>query len=486
MNDKKENIDRYFSERLEGFEQIPPEASWDRIAQKLGHNRKKSFAFLFFRIAAGMALLVSTGIGYYLLTKPAGQPKLGISARNVHTIVSDTIENEIILPKSSVTSAKINAGKESQVTYKSEPTRKEFSNDPAVPDMIVYSPLQQHNVKETVAALPKISSENQALTSLSALSSHQLLYVNFPTGLTPYRLKPSGEINTPESSTLLLTETIEDYPEEKTSDRWALGSEVAPMYSYRTISSDNLQSDMIDNLNESEKGLLAYSGGIRVAFSTGKRLSVQSGVYYSRYGQEKNQVKTIATSYAQDPAGNTISQKYISVTNSTGVITNSISENAGYYFVQSGNRPVENNLSLMNGITGNDKYYPTAAVSEESDITLTQYFDYFEVPLVLKYKLFDRKIDFNLSGGLITNFLVGNKVNIMQDGEFKEFGETTNINRINYQGSFGVGIEYPVISGFSFTIEPRFRYYINQIDQSSQINVHPFSFGFFAGFNYSF
>jgi hypothetical protein len=130
--------------------------------------------------------------------------------------------------------------------------------------------------------------------------------------------------------------------------------------------------------------------------------------------------------------------------------------------------------------------YTNLILAEESNITATQHFDYLEVPLTVKYKIIDRKFDFSLSGGLVTNFLVGNVVTLEQNGEKTRFGKTNDITQINYLGSVGLGFEYPLVSGFTLSIEPRFRYYLNPIDKSSQINVHPYSFGFFAGISYIF
>jgi hypothetical protein len=119
-------------------------------------------------------------------------------------------------------------------------------------------------------------------------------------------------------------------------------------------------------------------------------------------------------------------------------------------------------------------------------ISVRQYFDYLEIPLILKYKLIDRKMDFSFSGGMVTNFLFGNSY-LIEDGQSERIGETTEINEINYIGSVGLGIEYPIVTNFAITIEPRFRYYLNAFDEASNIDVHPFSFGFLqestTGFN---
>lgn len=272
----------------------------------------------------------------------------------------------------------------------------------------------------------------------------------------------------------------------KKPDRWTIGSELAPLYSYRTISSDELQSVTMDELNDKENGLLAYSGGIRVAFSTGKRLSVQSGVYYSRYGQQTNNIETVAVNYFSTLQGKLENKTYVSVSNSTGVITKTSGSTDKINLVANGNiegAKYNTRYDALNAVSG---FNPAGSNTDEADITMTQYFDYLEVPLVVRYKIIDRKMDFNITGGVITNFLFSNRVNFTSNGDTEFFGETSDINTINYQGSVGMGIEYPVTKGFSFTMEPRFRYYINPIDKTAEINVHPYSFGFYAGFNYLF
>jgi hypothetical protein len=292
-------------------------------------------------------------------------------------------------------------------------------------------------------------------------------------------------MTTEEAMAMLLPET--DTPvitDDSKHDHWILGGEIAPLYSYRTLASDYLDPDMINSLNKSESALLAYAGGIRVAFSASRRLSVQSGVYYSRYGQKKNNVEIYSYNKTEYTNGETARGSYLSISNSTGVIYSDQPDNAGYDKVISNSMGTADNNSYFTSLSGFN--YTNLSLAEESNITATQYFDYLEVPLTVKYKIIDRKFDFSLSGGLVTNFLVGNVVNLEQNGEKTRFGKTNDITQINYSGSFGLGFEYPLLSGFAFSIEPRFRYYLNPINKSSQINVHPYSFGFFAGISYNF
>ena len=490
MDNRMENIDRFFRERLVNFEQVPPDANWEKISQRLGHKPRKRSALLILRIAAGMALLLSTGIGVIVLTKPDTKPGTSAISENQHN-VNNSIPRET--NPASVQPAtpghKNNTHNSNRLTPgEQNPSGNNFATGTSgEPEKIMAEASSEDYFRADHAQ--HVENEPSGVKPMIALS-----------GINPGQLPqkdPGTEVifNRARLSTQAVAITLPDAYAEvyiaedvvaKKADRWTIGSEVAPLYSYRTISSDELQSVTMDELNDKETGLLAYSGGIRVAFSTGKRLSVQSGVYYSRYGQQTNNIETVAVNYVSSLKGELESNTFVSVSNSTGVISKTNRGADKISMVAPGNYDGASNNNRYDAIPEISGVNPAGPNTGESDITLTQYFDYLEVPLVVRYKIIDRKMDFNLSGGVITNFLFSNRVNITQNGDTELFGETSDINHINYQGSVGMGIEYPVTKGFSFTVEPRFRYYINPIDKTAEINVHPYSFGFYAGFNYLF
>ena len=220
---------------------------------------------------------------------------------------------------------------------------------------------------------------------------------------------------TPETTAQLIPEYEEpDVVEKVKQNRWSLGSEVAPLYSYRSTSSDYLQADKLDYLNDSESGLLAYAGGLHISFSAGRRLSVQSGIYYSRYGQEKNNVATYATNYPAYNQFEATYSKYIAVTNSTGVIAMD-QPYQEFDIMKAQNTDMTSNFNNSANMNNTSNLYMSQA--EDADITLTQYFDYLEVPLMVRYKIIDRKLDLSFSGGVVTNFLIGNTVNMEQNGK---------------------------------------------------------------------
>ncbi len=462
MKNKSEKIDQYFRQRLGQYEELPPEAAWKNITVKLGHTRRKGIVVLIFRIAAGMALLFSLGVGYYLINKTENRVDAPALTINKSTDVNGNI------------STKQSETAKEQTTLK--PIKKTRTRT-----SIKVSPT---DYSEPFMQVQASQSDTRIIPEARRPAGHGLLSVDLPGGL-PYRPLPSSPAVTPEEEmTTLLAETeTEAESDALRQGRWSLGGEFAPLYSHRSISSDNLDAGQVSSLNDSETGVLAYAGGLRLAFSKGRRLSVQTGVYYSRYGQEKNQIETFSYNNTEVTTSETAQATYLAVTNSTGVIYSNNPGNASYEEAITNNSDFNYKSGSafigLNGFNSTD-----LAPSEENDIKVEQLFDYLEIPLTVKYKIIDRKFDFSLSGGLVTNLLVNNVVKLEQNGEKTRFGKTDEINQVNYIGSFGLGFEYPLVSGFAFSLEPRFRYYLNPIDKSALI--HPYSFGFFAGVTYNF
>lgn len=455
MKKHSEIVDRYFRERLERFEQQPSQAVWNQITTKLGHNRKKRAVLVIFRIAASMALLLSLSIGYYFMDRKINRETSPVSSNLQH---NNATNEKPVLPKQTA------------------------ENKTALPVV--------KNTGSAYRPIPEIKATENLKPSYEKLAAitHSEYQGLIPVTRSGYLLARSVSPGPDDSPDVALTTNPEYGPPEITdppkAGRWVLGSEVAPLYSYRTISSDNLDPEIINTLNKSESGLLAFAGGLNVSFSPGRRLSVQSGVYYSRYGQEKNKVESYQFNNTEYSGSKSSSGRYLNIANSTGVIYSTQPENGSFDQVVSNSTEIAGGNFYFANLDGPGFTSYTGA--EESDINIVQYFDYLEIPLSLKYKIIDRKLDFSVSGGMVTNFLVGNMVKMEQNGEKRRFGKTSGISQINYLGSVGLGLEFPLMTGVAFTFEPRFRYYINPIDKSSQINVHPYSFGIFAGVHYIF
>ena len=213
--------------------------------------------------------------------------------------------------------------------------------------------------------------------------------------------------------------------------------------------------------------------------SPGKRLSIRSGIYYSKYGQQTNAVN-VFTSYAPQLGwDNTPQESTTNVLISQSIGTVSNNTNDLLKFNQAINADAENQEEL--------RYFSAQNTTDmEYDASATQYFEYLEIPLIIKYKIIDRKIDLNVLSGISTHFLIANDIYLDYDNMSDRFPENVNVNNMNYSGSFGIGIEYPILSKLMLNVEPRFKYYLNPIVKNPSYNIHPYSLGIFTGISYVF
>jgi hypothetical protein len=100
--------------------------------------------------------------------------------------------------------------------------------------------------------------------------------------------------------------------------------------------------------------------------------------------------------------------------------------------------------------------------------------------VIVRYKLIDKTIDFNLVGGLSSNLLVNNSVYASIEGERYQVGRTEGMSMLTFSSSLGMGMEYNFSGNLSLNLEPTFRYYINPFSQTPILKIHPYSFGIFS------
>jgi hypothetical protein len=398
MDNNKEKTDQFFRERLLVYEEMPADQVWDKISSRLVVEKRKKLIYLFLRIAAGMTLLFSLGLGYHLIYK-TGNQKAGAfstkpSASDKSAIANSNIENTLSGSNNQSHNA---SGKSLNIGIKpqQQDDKPAYSNSTSL----------KNNLNNSFSSNSSHADEKTTVLSRIAMLEPSPFPVSAPHRLGYRRLSREEMQEQTAALTADNGENITD--EEVKNNRWMLGSEVAPLYSYRKIESDYLDKSTVQDMNKSEQGLIALAGGLRVGYSAGRRLSVQSGLYYSRYGQEKNNGEAVQIAYL-DKANVT----YLTISNSTGTIQAN-NNNASHYenviTSATGNKADFYNNSGFPAITSDNIQI------KEGGITAIQYFDYLELPVTVKYKIIDRKLSFSFMGGLITNFLVNNGVHLKQN-----------------------------------------------------------------------
>jgi hypothetical protein len=233
-----------------------------------------------------------------------------------------------------------------------------------------------------------------------------------------------------------------------------------------------------DRLNESEKGLISYAGGLQVKMKPFKRLAFQSGLYYSRLGQVKEQVNVFAiNSYVEHNEYQDYSQQQqqVAVLNSTGTIAG---ESEKKYDAQISNEDITATSWQGSATIPNTR--------SNTNLTFTQLMEYLEIPLMIHYNIYESRVRFNIIGGINTHILIGTR-NYLEDGNSQiKSGTTKGLKTFNYSSTIGLGLDYILSKRINFNIQPQFRYYLNSVNEASFIEVHPYTFGIYTGINYHF
>jgi hypothetical protein len=268
----------------------------------------------------------------------------------------------------------------------------------------------------------------------------------------------------------LVTSGNESVNKEKTVNRWTISAKASPNY-YSSISFGNDQASA--DLANNEKPLISYSGGMAFSYKVNRRISVQSGVYYSSVGQKVTGISSFSgfSNYSDSKGTSDFS---IQTSNGTIVSTNNnifLRDNIG--------------ARVLTRYTSNT-FDPSKANLTYLNNSITQNFNYLEIPVLFKYKAIDRKVDLNVVGGLSYNMLLNNAAFASVSGMKYSIGKTEGLSPVNFSSSLGVGFEYSLSEKISLDIEPTFRYYLTPLGGLVGSSNHPYSFGIFSGLSYKF
>ncbi|MEE9463573.1 MAG: outer membrane beta-barrel protein [Bacteroidales bacterium] len=460
MSRRKNKTDQQFREQLRHFEAGPPDQVWHGIASALHSDKRKRQVLWVSRIAASIAVLLALGTTWFLLREPP--------------------ENQLVTRETQ------EAG-----------TRDETGTTMAViPDTMAVIPDDKAVIPVTRAEIPEITGEMNDQTEGNLADADYADYAEVVPGDRPYM----DQLNTvpPRSATGLQTDypgtilavlypsTVPDENEGidvfdewgddriTSHDKWGVGTQVSPIYSYRNLEVSDGSAPSASYYNDVEDGIVSYAGGVNVHYTLLKRLSVQSGLYYSSMGMKVGNAY-YASLDSKNSFMDATSTIQASINNSTGIIETQV----GLDNVYAANTVPQAGLELTS-------QYARANSSNAPEGEILQQFEYLEVPLILRYRVIDRRLGFHFLGGLSSNFLVGNSAYYLDGGNKEQIGTTGNLRPVNYSSVVGLGVDYSISRRFHVNLEPTFRYYLNSINTGSMIKSHPYTIGFYTGLLYTF
>jgi hypothetical protein len=462
-----EQMDRHFKKQLRDYSQSAPEYIWENIELALNKNQKAK-RIIFYKIAAtitAFAIIGSSFLYFSPISNNIDQNEMIVENNSlidsapeteIHNLGVDEKQNLINIEKNKASGTDV----KTYVVNAELITKAELP----VPEDIITNHKRDKktdNLEKLTQRQIIISEEIVALVIIDKREQNVKSYLNtLPDIYFAYTLND-------------LIET-----KETKNNKWVLGGDFSPLYSYRHIAETGGDTYSKDFYNSAENPIMSYTGGLNLQYKTPGRFSIQAGVYYTTMGQSMDYMSVYSNT-----AYNLVDEEYkdrfinsYSIANSVG----NISFNSPYVIVDEKSARVINNSDNKATVDLSDPIF------NNLDAEIQQNFQYVEVPVLMRYKLIDKNVDINLVGGFGANFLVGNDV-ILKYGSNKEvIGRTNGVNTINYNGTLGFGIEYPLMDKLNIRLEPSIKYYLNEINSSSSVESHPYSIGIYTGINYSF
>jgi hypothetical protein len=466
MNGQDDKIDSLFQEKLFNYSPAPPEAAWKRIELVLRQEKKRKLIPAYIRIAAAIVLFAGLG---------------GLVWKLTYNETTQPVANKIFTENTVPMSSKDNISSKKNITESTDNHIKtsSFKNKKAIKQKpeSVRNPLLKEttDVEQTNQIADEIRPEindtvqNQNASAQATIGDSTLANLKFaaPDSLSQnHQIPPPVNNIQPNITNDLLAE---DVPKNTRALKWYIGGQAGPQYSYRDVNADKATSD---HYNKIESPIMAYAGGLNIQLEAARRWTVQTGVYYSKIGTERSLDNAQGTKV--DKQANSWGDETYYITgrgNSPDVFINS--EGVITYTYK------KYNIAEANSIRETDVPY-------QGDYHAKQYCEYLEIPLILRYRVLANKLKVNLVGGISSNILIGSSVHETGPNNMDLNSSVENVNKTNYNGSLGFGIEYPLSGKILFNLEPIFKYYFSPISETKDVDVHPYSVGLMTGISYKF
>ena len=455
-------IDELFARKLRDAEVTPPEDGWIRIEREL--NRRSSMTRKFWLAAASVALLLSvTAAVLYMQTNSvttiaeidntSQQTENQTSNLNQDIAIAQQPEENIISQRerSSVGTTAISS---SSVPIDSDAISEEESallqEIAIMQDKIIVADVSEDAIPHSSVY---IDSWDELLRARPIHTIRHELLSGRIAGLKPETSEKKAEkpvavvaSRLPVFDDVGFMDISDISAKSRVRNRWEIMGQFAPMYqSYRIISSVPRGMRKSD-FDDAESSLMAYSGGISLVFNVFNRLSVQTGVLYSQTGQSINNVIPVTNMYAAVSSNNPYSKNLLKTSSGSVTMASSLKSDANSTYA-----------SYFNPESQTANLAATANISNHVKYNLIERLDYLEIPLMLRYKIIDRKMNFYVLGGMSANVLIDTNVFVDNGNELVKGGTILMARPVNYSSTFGLGVGYQMMKNLVIGLEPSFK-----------------------------
>lgn len=539
MSDKK-NIDRLFQEKFKDFEAIPNDNVWKGIEAKLQNKEKKKrrvipFWWTIGAAAAAILLLFTFGNLIFEIntinkqsivdtkntevdkvkktnsknnsnetsisksentsetpikntnTSTINQTqkqllKSNIVNQNKNTIAFKNSENKNKSEKRNATNTnsvnKTQTKVAKNVNLKKSDDYKNISHSNETKPLInsekntntIASNRSNDNVKKdnSIESQIKSNEEIKALLNSSNKNNNAVVKSNKEDNFTNNKEEKSTlKENKKQSIEEAIAEANTENEEEKERRRWSIAPNVAPVYFNSLGKGSSLDAQFANNSNNSN---ITVSYGLKGSYAINKRLKITTGVNRVNFSNTTNDVialsskgfsatiSPIALNSAEQPVNDNLSNVQLNINNNDG--------------------------SLVLLSRANVNFVPES-INATGNGDLNQTFGFIEIPLELDYRVIDKKLGLNISGGFSTLFLNENEISASVDGQNTRIGKANNISDTSFSANFGVGLDYNISEKVNISLEPKFKYQLNTFKNTAG-DFRPFFIGVYTGLSFKF
>lgn len=465
MQNSEHKIDKVFKRKLGQFEVDPPHVVWDRIEESLGYRKRKKRMLLIWTLSGAASVVLAFLTGWFIASHSIKQIE----------VYTERIEAPIVTKPHAIIS---------------EPEKKVLQVHLYKPQF-VKATLTEANYDQKKATNNEEESQDFLLHLLAPIKPAALFYhqPNFLlAGLTSNKLSQSDQAIIAAN---LLAMNKNDQ-EKKTNGRWSVGMQVSPVSSFDELqlvssSNDFMAADFVsaDNTaayntvssNVSANYETTLSGGVKVMYEAGKKISFITGLGYNEVAQFAGNV---TLSYAGQnwllDGANLTGEEY-AANNSSNISTNNVILNTNVGVA---------NVNLPAGVALASVKNYSIALESNQNYKFEQSMGYVEVPLLMRYQLVDKKIDLHVLGGINTNILIRNNVSLANQNHQLASSSTQGLRPVVLSTSVGMGIAYNLTKRFCLNLEPTYKINLSSLNKNASYSAQPHSFGIFSGINYSF
>lgn len=429
---ERKDIERFFQEKLKNLEATPSKKVWDNLEASLKKKKRKVVPFWW--IGSGVASIILIAL---LLNKTPENKSNQINTTNENVVIEPLI-NDIKTDDNSINNVNDINGNVTE-------TLKNFNNKTTNINSSIITNNKDYNLKEDITISEKVSFAKKEKNPENKINNDENL------GLKEIEKKQNKINNNKVDKKIDLLEAIAKNDEEKADNKKNKNWSISPVFGIIGSNSFSKNSPIDENLNGTTKGNNSVSYGLKLSYKINNKWSLQSGIHLQEIQYSNNNI-AIVTSVAA---------------------TSNTNFNSG------------ENLSFIN--TQNENFSASSLSLNRISLNglLNQNYSYLEVPLEIKYSLFETK---NFKTQIITGFsslfLNKNEVEITSF-YISTTGEATNLNKINFSGNFGFDFSYNFNNNWSLQLNPMFKTHLNTFSENSN-GFKPYFLGIYSGINYQF